>query len=322
VSSIAFIDSGTTTTRVRVVRGSVVVATASRSVGARDHASDGDDSRLRRALKEILAEVCAGHTDLRAAVYSGMITSNVGLLEVPHLVAPVAPVDLARGMKRHDFPDITHLPCYFVPGVRTPSANGDLAGLDVLRGEEVEVLGLRFRLGVTSDALFLHYGSHHKSIEVDITGRILGSRTSLTGELLEAVRERTVLKSSVVPLDEGAPIAEAWRQGLADAERHGIGRALFLVRVGEQVGGHGKAYMTSYLLGVLTALDLPLVWESTTSTVVLYGRGGLKGIMATWLRERGNRDVRVVADEVAAEAAAVGAMELLGLVPGGLERLG
>jgi len=188
----------------------------------------------------------------------------------------------------------------------------DLAGYDVLRGEEVEVTGLRELLGIDRHAVFVHYGSHHKAIDVASDGTILASRTALTGELLQAVREHTILSSSVASLEELDRADETWRDGLRAATQHGVGRALFLVRVGEQIGGRNRKEMTSFLLGALASLDLPLLQlrDDDDRVVVLYGRGPFKSILHRHLEETYDVDVHMV-DETTAEAAAVvGAVRL------------
>lgn len=306
------VDSGTTTTRVRLVREGAVVRSREQRVGARDTAVDGDNRRLKDALGAMLGRFASEETDLEAVLLSGMITSNVGLLEVPHLTAPASLDALARGVLRRDFPELSRLPFYFVRGVRTMGAERDLAGFDVLRGEEAEVVGLRELLGIAGSAVFVHYGSHHKAVDVAADGTFLASRTALTGELLAAVREHTILSSSVEPLERHALDADAWREGMAAAAEHGLGRALFLVRVGEQIGGRSKAAMTSFLLGALAGLDLPLLQLSGDGAraVVLYGRGPFKTILRDHLSETAGVEAVVVDDATAEAAAVVGAVAL------------
>ena len=180
---IAVIDSGTTRTRVRLWDGAGVVWGQSEQAGARDTAADGHPGKVEAALGAMLT----GAEGLEAAVCSGMITSNVGLKEVPHLLAPCSPEDTARGIVRQDFPEISEAPFYFIPGIKTlPQSLGleNLEAADVMRGEETEAAGLRELLGLSEPVLLMHYGSHHKAIRVDGEGRILGSKTSITGELL------------------------------------------------------------------------------------------------------------------------------------------
>lgn len=311
-SSFLVVDSGTTTTRVRLARGGLVVNSQTRGVGARDMAVDGDNRRLREALREMLSEFAAIEPDVQAVLLSGMITSNVGLLELPHLTAPASLDDLARGIVRQDFPELAPLPFHFVRGVRTVGRHDHLADFDVLRGEEAEVTGLRELLGLEQEAVFLHFGSHHKAIDIAADGTILASRTALTGELLAAVRENTILASSLAPLDGLELMESAWRDGMHAAADEGLGRALFLVRVGEQIGGRSRAEMTSYLLGVLASLDMPLVRlrEPDERVIVLYGRGPFKSILHQHLLEQGGVDVRTVDDALSERAAVIGAVSL------------
>lgn len=313
------VDSGTTSTRVRRLEGERVAWTGRRQAGARDTAIEGSTAKLRRALAELVTEALAAASERpRAVVCSGMITSNMGLLEVPHLIAPAGPDDLARAAVRHDFPDIARLPFVFLPGVKTLPQRGGLEHLptaDVLRGEECESEGLRHLLGLDRPVTLLHVGSHHKAIDVAQDGTLLASRTAITGELLAATVENTILRSSVVPLAQLELDEPAAAAGLAAALEHGFGRALFLVRVGEQIAGRGRAEMTSYLLGALAGLDLPLVGPVAPGRpVVLYGAGPFPAVLAPALRARGHEVVTVDPD-TSDLAAAVGAALLLRRAP-------
>ncbi len=310
----ALVDSGTTTTRVRIWRDGRVVWSESRSVGAKDTAVDGSTARVAAALRELLD---ASGAEPGAIICSGMITSNMGLFELPHLSAPASPEDIARGMVQRHLPEISDMPLTFVPGVKTLPGPDGLAGLpsgDVLRGEEAEIAGLRHELGLNQASVFLHIGSHHKAIDVGADGSILASRTAITGELLAAVAGQTILRSSVVPLeqvDASSLDITAVRAGWDAAREHGFGRALFLVRVGEQLAGRSREAMTSYLLGVLASLDLPLLaGVAPTTPVIVYGSGAFPRILGEVLPERGYAGVRVVAPEVADMAAAAGAVRL------------
>ncbi|NLG65059.1 MAG: 2-keto-3-deoxy-galactonokinase [Actinobacteria bacterium] len=311
----AVVDSGTTTTRVRIWRDGEVVWSASRQVGAKDTAVDGSTAKVVASLRELLATATAETGSEPAAIIcSGMITSNMGLFELPHLPAPASTDDTARGMVQRQFPDISNVPLTFVPGVKTLPGSDGLAGLptgDVLRGEEAEIVGLRHALGIQPESLFLHIGSHHKAIQVAADGSILGSRTAITGELLAAVTSNTFLKSSVEPLDGLELEMDAVVEGFAAAREYGFGRALFLVRVGEQLAGQSPARMTSYLLGVLASLDLPLLTGAAPDTpIVVYGIGAFPGILGEVLLAEGFAGVRVASKAVADSAAVAGAVSL------------
>ena len=315
----AVVDSGTTTTRVRLWQDGRVTWSESRAAGAKDTAIAGNTSKVATALKELLdvaglATGTVAGTTPEAIICSGMITSNMGLFELPHLLAPAGLDDTARGMVQRSFPEISAVPLTFVPGVKTLPGPGGLNGLatgDLLRGEEAEIVGLREALGLAGGAVFLHIGSHHKAIVVDAAGRIITSRTAITGELLAAIAGHTILKSSVEPLDDHALDVSAARAGFAAAWEHGFGRALFLVRVGEQLGGQSRATMTSYLMGTLAALDVPLLAGASRDTpVIVYGIGAFPQILGEVLPGEGFSDVRVVEQDDVDLAAAKGAVRL------------
>src|SRR5262249_13266789 len=119
------LDGGTTNTRARLMKGGRVVATSRRAVGVRDtvlgaapassppasaSSVPGQPHRARRvqAVGEVVAEVgrdlapspgpggAVGPVEFLIA--AGMLSSEVGLLAVPHLPAPASLEDLTRAM--------------------------------------------------------------------------------------------------------------------------------------------------------------------------------------------------------------------------------
>jgi 2-dehydro-3-deoxygalactonokinase len=312
MSSYAVVDSGTTTTRLRLWRDGAVRWTGTVAAGARDTAITGEPSAIRAAVAELLARA-RRESGLRpeAIVCSGMITSNLGLHDVPHLTAPAGPAELAAGIERVTIPDLGEL--WFIPGVKTlpgPLTLATLAEGDVLRGEEAEIAGLRDALGLQGAATFLHFGSHHKAIDVDAEGRILASRTAITGELLAAVAGHTILASSVAIRTDLDLDLEAVRAGAEATQTHDLGRALFLVRVGELLGGLARERLTSYLIGALAALDLSLLPAEDGVEIVLYGGGAFPEALEVLLADQGRQRVLRVDRETSDLAAVRGAVAL------------
>jgi 2-dehydro-3-deoxygalactonokinase len=220
------LDGGTTNTRARLMHGDRIIATARRTVGVRDTlladpAYSGSPppavglalppgqphrARLIHAVREVLDDVsradilsaAIARADVGARIESivaaGMLSSEIGLVAVPHVEAPAGLEELARGVAIGRLPEIVDLPISFVPGVRTVAADGPDGWFqaDLMRGEECETLGayaaLRARGELETDRwqVFLWPGSHTKLVEVDPSGRITRSQTSLAGELLQA----------------------------------------------------------------------------------------------------------------------------------------
>ena len=90
--------------------------------GVRHTAIDGCNDRLCRMLREAIDEILKRNGmapgDVLRCVAYGMITSNMGLLEIAHVAAPASPGDLRAAMQERTFEDIAPFPMAFIPGVR------------------------------------------------------------------------------------------------------------------------------------------------------------------------------------------------------------
>ena len=170
-------------------------------------------------------------------------------------------------------PEISNVPFCFVPGIRFESDDPNDA--DMLRGEEVEVFGAMDSEDEEKQ-LFVHFGSHNKIICVE-NGSITRAATTLSGELLWAVCNHTILKSSVtLPGSNGCEMdAPNVQQGFRAAEQYGLSRALFCARVRQKTDGITRRQALSHVLGALTCAD----WQTfrrffapECGELVLYGR--------------------------------------------------
>jgi 2-dehydro-3-deoxygalactonokinase len=314
MNAIAVVDSGTTSTRLRVWDGAEIRWVGRRMAGARDTAREGHPGSIERAIAELISE--ARHAldhPLTTVVCSGMITSDLGLHPVPHLPAPASLAALAAGVASAPFPSISTEPVRFIPGVKTLPDKLQVSALergDLLRGEEVEVTGLRNLLGLDRASAFVHFGSHHKVIDVAADGTIEASRTALTGELLAALCEHTILRSSTTAAENITLEQEAVLAGAKACAEQGFGRAAFLVRVGAQLAQLGNDTTTSFLIGALAALDLPLLRAGDDRDIILYGHGLFPQALA-WLLETEGRPATRVDGDVTDRASVVGALQIL-----------
>lgn len=279
-----FVDAGTTNTRVWLVAEQRTVAKANQAVGIRDCARDGNTERLKAALRRMIAELVEAHGAQgrpRCIVAAGMITSELGLAAVPHIDAPAGLEEIRAGMQRHQFADISELPFYLVPGVRCGRVTGngtDVSECDFMRGEETLCLGL-LKLGTLRPRdLLLSIGSHWKLIELDSTGKIRGSRSTLSGELLHAVQTNTILASSL-PAEFPAKVDAAWvRAGRAEQKRSGMSRALYCVRLLEQRSQTTAGQRFAFTTGAVCGGDIgPLLATGllTNRSMLITGRGAV-----------------------------------------------
>jgi 2-dehydro-3-deoxygalactonokinase len=269
---IVAIDCGTTATKAWVVVDGQVIAGGRATGGVRDVARDKDRAwlrdHLRRLADSVLDDAGIAWTDVRAVIAFGMVTSELGLEEVPHLPTPIERSDLARSMReagRDTFP----APVRFVPGV-IYNGDGHVTTTDFMRGEETEVAGL-LSLDVTGlPALFVSPGSHTKFVILDRAGRITWSFTTLSGELVWALSQETILAGLVDPAGSQVDVS-AVDEGAATADRYGLSRALYGARLLSRIEGASPERCSSFILGAVASCDLAALRSAREDGIELPG---------------------------------------------------
>lgn len=323
------VDGGTTTTRVWAVDGATVLAEARATIGARDSAREGSNARWVQQLGDLIAQAEQQARNKVAqwrpacVAAAGMITSPLGLAEAPHVVAPADIHALAAGVRQLSMPELTPLPILLVPGVRCGPlvpAQDDIDAVDVMRGEEVVCLGLVHSGQLPNGGAMLSVGSHWKLVEVEAQS-IRSSTTTLSGELLHALRTQTVLASSI---DRELPDVltendlEAMRLGMRQRGISGFSRAAFCTRLMERVPGSAARERLLFLLGVVIA-ETMAYWQGFLQqrTIALLGAPALCQAWEVALADAGGNGITVVPAEVTlAYATGLGAVvEALSLTP-------
>ncbi|KAF0814475.1 putative 2-dehydro-3-deoxygalactonokinase DgoK1 [Andreprevotia sp. IGB-42] len=261
--NILTIDTGTTNTRVTVWRHEAAVAHAARQVGVRDTAITGNATTLqagvRATIEAALDKAHLGMDAVDLVLASGMITSNVGLHEIPHLLAPVSRRELGAGMQQALIPEVCNKPIWFVPGVRNPVENIGLhncEAMDMMRGEEVETIALIERLAITEPAVVILPGSHSKFVHLDASQHITGCVTTLAGELLHVITHNTILAGSLDSDFASEIDEEMLLAGARSASHIGLGRACFTVRTLDQFTIYERNARANFLLGAVLGADL------------------------------------------------------------------
>jgi 2-dehydro-3-deoxygalactonokinase len=282
------VDMGTTRTRVWLLHGAEVEARASGEFGVRNVAAGESRAWLEARLCELLQEAFAARRTRQLAMPelvlgAGMMTSAQGLAEVPHLAAPAGLAELRAAVVE------TGLAAWrlrLVPGVRTEAR--DAFGADVMRGEETLCVGLLGSGLLQAGAALLTLGSHWKWIATDAQGRVAGSSTALTGELIHAVQTHTLLAASL-PQHRPERFDTEWlERGRGEARREGLGRALFCVRLLEQRGEATGEQRLSYLYGAILDGELERVaLTAPPGQVLISGPAELAEIWRGALAEAG-----------------------------------
>ena len=206
---------------------------------------------------------------------AGMVGSNRGWLEAPYVACPAGLDDLVRGLAWAGEREA------IVPGV---SYIGQ-GRADVMRGEEVQLLGAVAAGTIPADGLVCHPGTHNKWAEL-ADGKLVGFRTVMTGELFNLLKAHSILAELLQPDVEPD---EAFRAGV----NHGLGHddvpsELFAVRARYLLDQAPKEKAASYASGLLIGADVRIgLGESRPSQVVVMGRPELTELYAAALTEAG-----------------------------------
>ncbi|BES66343.1 hypothetical protein SANA_27820 [Gottschalkiaceae bacterium SANA] len=257
------IDAGTTNMRVRYIEKGKIRSCVKVKAGVRMTAIDGNNKRLKVALRDAITECLekAEKTleETHAILASGMITSNLGLIEIPHLPTPVGIEELASGMEAIVFLEIVEKPIYFIPGVKNkidPKVVDLVGQLDMMRGEEAEALGAGIIQEMEEAFVFVSPGSHTKFVFVDENQKIQSCCTTLTGELLAAISGHTILSDSLSESLIQTIDPDFIKMGMDAAKKYGLTKACFLVRVLDTLRDTSDNERANFLAGALAYNDL------------------------------------------------------------------
>jgi 2-dehydro-3-deoxygalactonokinase len=206
-------------------------------------------------------------------VLAGMIGSNRGWKETPYVPCPVGIDDLVKALVWAGDREA------IVPGV---SYIGDDRA-DVMRGEEVQLLGGVAAGLVDTDSLVCHPGTHNKWVQLR-AGQLQSFRTVMTGELFALLKEHSILSDL---LQGEVADNDVFRSAAARAVFHEtLPAELFAVRARVLLGKAKKDDAASYTSGLLIGTDVRIGLSTPTSSmVVVMGRPDLTKLYAAAIGE-------------------------------------
>lgn len=223
-----------------------------------------------------VAELRARFGDL-PMLLAGMVGSNRGWVEAPYVECPL---DLAR---LADMLAVTDdRAAFIVPGVKD-CADGRA---DVMRGEEVQLLGAIAAGLMPGDAGCCHPGTHAKWA-IHHGGALRAFRTVMTGELFALLRQHSILSAQMqAEVTPGAAFREAVRRALARPE---LSADLFSVRARVLLGSLAQEDAADHASGLLIGADVAigLRFLDGDGPVALIGDPALTALYAAALGEAG-----------------------------------
>ncbi len=225
------VDWGTTNRRVYLIDDGAVTRTER-------------DDRGVTAVEDFAGEAAAirGRFGDLPMLLAGMVGSTIGWQVAPYVPAPAGIEKLAANLLRID-PRTA-----IVPGVST-LADGRP---DVMRGEEVQLLGAVAAGLVPADALLAQPGTHCKWAEMS-DGRIAGFTTAMTGELFGLLKTHGLLAAQ---LQGDVTANAAFLKGVEEAKRRDLAASLFGIRAAKMLGTRDDADAAAYASGLLIGSDV------------------------------------------------------------------
>jgi 2-dehydro-3-deoxygalactonokinase len=298
------IDGGTTNTRINLVENGRIIDTLQFNVGAR--LSIENENLLKKTVKKgielILEKNGKREEDITKILASGMITSEFGLVNLPHIILPAGLVELNASMYETLLSDISKIPFVFIRGVKTVCE--DLEHSDMMRGEETELIGI-----YKGEGVYILPGSHSKIIKTDSNGKIVDFKTNLTGEMIASLSQNTILKNSV-DFNNDKIDKEYLIKGFEYSQKLGINEALFKVRILGNLFNKSSVQVYSFYMGVLLSDEIASILKENPARIVIGGKKQIKKSMEILLKEFSDSDVILVSDLDVNYSSALGAIKI------------
>jgi 2-dehydro-3-deoxygalactonokinase len=212
---------------------------------------------------------------------AGMIGSNRGWVEAPYVPCPAGIEELVRGLVRPSEREA------IVPGLCYVGQGR----ADVMRGEEVQLLGAVANGMIHRDAAVCHPGTHNKWVLMR-GGRIVTFITVMTGELFNVLKNHSILSDLLA--GEVTP-GEAFRAGVRDAMDHeALPADLFGIRARVLLGQARKEDAASYTSGLLIGTDVRIgLRYPLLAQVTVMGRPELTQLYAAALEATGREPIEL-----------------------------
>ena len=214
---------------------------------------------------------------------AGMVGSNRGWVEAPYVPCPAGLDEVAASLRWAEA-DRTAI----VPGLSCDPP-------DVMRGEELQILGAVEAGLVPKEALVCHPGTHNKWVTLK-GGRVERFRTVMTGEMFNLLRSHSILSDLLkdeMAVDEA--FCEGVRRGL---EGDALTAELFSVRAAFLLGRRRKEDAADYTSGLLIGADVGSSIRHGAGMVYVMGRPELTRLYAAAL-ELAGREAKEIDGETA-----------------------
>ena len=234
----------------------------------------------RSGFPEAVAQIRERLGDL-PLLLAGMVGSNRGWVEAPYVPCPAGFDELVQKLVRPGEREA------IVPGV---SFLGEDRA-DVMRGEEVQLLGALAAGFVGPEGLVCHPGTHNKWTVLH-QQKIQSFRTVMTGELFSLLKEHSILADLLEgPVEDHDVFRAAARHAVF---HESLPAELFSIRASVLLGRMKREDAASFASGLLIGTDVRIGLEVPTGAqVMVMGRKELTRLYVAALGEAGRETVEL-----------------------------
>jgi 2-dehydro-3-deoxygalactonokinase len=225
------IDWGTTNRRIYRIEDGAVTNTERDALGV---TSVTDFAGELAAIRSRLGNL--------PVLMAGMVGSTIGWREAPYVAAPAGLDELSANLQHID--DRTAI----VPGISFSEGSRG----DVMRGEEVQLLGAVAAGMAPRNAMLVQPGTHCKWVEM-ADGHIARFTTAMTGELFALLRKHSILSAQ---LGADATVGQAFIDGAREGAKRDLTASLFGIRAAKLLGLRDDAEAASFASGLIIGADV------------------------------------------------------------------
>ena len=203
------------------------------------------DQKFSESLQEVLEGWLPSYQQLPIYM-AGMVGSLKGWVNVEYAKAPAGVLDLTA--KAHKFTLPWGAKATIIPGVCYPYEEDKF---DVMRGEEVQIIGLSQLIG-KQDFCSILPGTHSKHIQF-ADGKLSSFSSYLTGEMFDVLTKHSLLGKG---LSESSNDEEAFIKGVKDGQQGEFTNRIFLAWTNRLFGQLEDVQIPDYLSGLLIGFEL------------------------------------------------------------------
>ncbi len=189
-------------------------------------------------------------------VASGMATSSIGMVELPYVDMPINFTGDNLLSKEISEDGVTIV---LISGAKTTA--------DVMRGEEIQAIGLSKEIPTNKEGVLLLPGTHSKHVAFK-NSVFTSFTTHMTGELFDVVSKNTILANSLEKADWNTNFESSFLEGVNKGLNNQHIASLFSIRANDLLSNKTNQENFYFLSGLLIGGELSYLKNSNQQVYI------------------------------------------------------